>query len=123
MGRKSRANLLFPARTTYRLTNFGNKIGVNFADYVNAKKGEPKMESFRTQKTCCRQITSVKFINGCSGNLQGIAKLAVGQKIDDLIEKLGGIICRERTSCPDQLAKALIDYKERKAHPDEKEKR
>ena len=133
MGRKSRANLLFPARTTYRLTNFGNKIGVNFADYEKAKKGEPKMESFRTQKTCCRQIifevddneilTSVKFINGCSGNLQGIAKLAVGQKTDDLIEKLGGIICRERTSCPDQLAKALIDYKERKAHPDEKEKR
>lgn len=83
------------------------------------------MESYRTQKTCCRQIiyevdennvlTSVKFINGCSGNLQGIAKLAVGQNIDVLIEKLSGIICRERTSCPDQLAKALIDYKERKA--------
>lgn len=84
------------------------------------------MESYRTQKTCCRQIifdvddnnilTDVKFINGCSGNLQGIKKLAVGQNIDVLIEKLSGIICRDHTSCPDQLAKALIDYKERKAN-------
>lgn len=88
------------------------------------------MESYRTQSTCCRQIifevddndvlTSVRFINGCSGNLQGIAKLAVGQNIDYLIDKLGGIVCRSNTSCPDQLAKALIDYKERKAHPEEK---
>ena len=86
------------------------------------------MQSYRTQKTCCRQIiyevdennilTSVKFINGCSGNLQGIAKLAVGQNIDVIIEKLGGIICKEQTSCPDQLAKALMDYKERKEHPE-----
>lgn len=91
------------------------------------------MESFRTQKTCCRQIIfevddddtlkSVKFINGCSGNLQGIAKLAVGQKIDDIIDKLSGIICRERTSCPDQFAKALMEYKERKARPEEKSSR
>ncbi len=83
------------------------------------------MESYRTSKTCCRQIifdvdendilTDVKFINGCSGNLQGIAKLAVGQKIDVLIEKLSGIICRDHTSCPDQLAKALKEYKMKKA--------
>ena len=50
-------------------------------------------------------------------------KLAVGQNINVLIEKLGGIICRDRTSCPDQLAKALMDYKERKAHPEEKPSR
>ncbi len=91
------------------------------------------MESYRTQKTCCRQIifdvddnnilTDVKFINGCSGNLQGIKKLAIGQNIDVLIEKLSGIICRDQTSCPDQLAKALMDYKERKAHPEESGKR
>ncbi|MDE7395369.1 MAG: TIGR03905 family TSCPD domain-containing protein [Clostridiales bacterium] len=83
------------------------------------------MESFRPSKTCCRQIifdvdendvlTDVKFINGCSGNLQGIAKLAVGQNIDVLIEKLSGIICRDRTSCPDQLARALKEYKMKKA--------
>lgn len=86
------------------------------------------MEAYWTSKTCCRQIifevkdnvlTGLKFINGCSGNLQGIARLAVGQDIDVLIEKLGGIICKDKTSCPDQLAKALIDYKRRMA---EKEK-
>lgn len=82
------------------------------------------MESFWTSKTCCKQIifevkdnklTSLKFINGCSGNLQGIARLAVGRDIDELIETLSGIVCREKTSCPDQLAKALNDYKAKKA--------
>lgn len=84
------------------------------------------MQTYITQKTCCRQIifdvdendvlTDVKFINGCSGNLQGIKKLAVGQNIDVLIAKLSGIQCRNNTSCPDQLARALMEYKERKAH-------
>ncbi len=86
------------------------------------------MESFWTTKTCCKQIifevkdnilTSVKFINGCSGNLQGIARLAVGHDIDYVIEKLQGIICRDRTSCPDQLAKALLDYKKRQNDKEE----
>ncbi|MCL2847872.1 MAG: TIGR03905 family TSCPD domain-containing protein [Firmicutes bacterium] len=80
------------------------------------------METFRTTHTCARQIifdvqdntlTSCKFINGCSGNAQGITKLCLGQNIDDLIEKLSGIKCKQNTSCPDQLAKALIAYKEK----------
>lgn len=84
------------------------------------------MESYRTQKTCSRQIifevkdnklTSLKFIHGCSGNTQGLAKLAVGMDIDDIISRLQGIICRNGTSCPDQLALALIEYK--KNHPSE----
>lgn len=78
------------------------------------------MESYRTNGTCSRQIifevendvlTSLKFVNGCSGNTQGISRLAVGMKIDDIIAKLSGIQCRGNTSCPDQLAKALIEYK------------
>ena len=82
------------------------------------------MESYRTSGTCCRQIIfevddgvlkSLKFVNGCSGNTQGVSRLAVGMKIDDVIDKLKGIQCRGGTSCPDQLAKALIDYKERLA--------
>lgn len=81
------------------------------------------MESYRTVGTCCRQIifeveddilTSLKFVNGCSGNTQGVAKLAVGMKIDDIIAKLSGIKCRQNTSCPDQLAKALETYKRNK---------
>lgn len=82
------------------------------------------MESYRTTKTCCREIiftvddndvlTSVKFVNGCSGNTQGISRLTVGMKIDDIISKLEGVICRSGTSCPDQFAQALKTYKENK---------
>ena len=84
------------------------------------------MESYRTRGTCCREIvfvvddndmlTSVKFVNGCSGNTQGVARLAVGRKIDEIISLLEGIQCRAGTSCPDQFAKALKEYKEKKAH-------
>ena len=83
------------------------------------------MEIYNTTGTCSRQIifgvddedrvSDVKFIGGCSGNLQGIAKLVEGQKIDDIIARLQGILCRSGTSCPDQLAKALIAYKKKKS--------
>ena len=83
------------------------------------------MEIYNTAGTCSRQIifrvdgenrvSDVKFIGGCSGNLQGIAKLVDGQNIDDVIAKLKGIICRSGTSCHDQLARALIKYKEKRA--------
>ena len=83
------------------------------------------MEIYNTTGTCSRQIifrvddedrvSDVKFIGGCSGNLQGIAKLVEGQKIDDIIARLQGILCRSGTSCPDQLAKALSAYKKKKS--------
>ncbi len=53
-------------------------------------------------------VKSVKFIGGCNGNTQGIAKLVTGMKVSDVIEKLQGTDCGGRgTSCPDQLARAL----------------
>lgn len=53
-------------------------------------------------------ITSVAFTGGCSGNLQGIANLVEGMKVEDAIVKLRGIRCGGKgTSCPDQLAIAL----------------
>ena len=53
-------------------------------------------------------IKSVQVIGGCSGNLQGIAKLVEGMDIDTAISKMEGIRCGFKpTSCPDQLAKAL----------------
>ncbi|MDU5262209.1 MAG: TIGR03905 family TSCPD domain-containing protein, partial [Clostridium celatum] len=49
---------------------------------------------------------------GCPGNLFGISMLVKGMNIDEAIQKLQGIDCRGRgTSCPDQLSKALIEYK------------
>lgn len=53
-------------------------------------------------------IVSCRFMGGCSGNTQGVAKLVVGMDANDAIDRLKGIDCGGRgTSCPDQLANAL----------------
>lgn len=53
-------------------------------------------------------VTDVRVIGGCNGNLQGIAALVRGMKIDEVIRRLEGIRCGMKpTSCPDQLAQAL----------------
>ena len=77
---------------------------------------------FKTQGVCSRSIhfevkdnkvTNVSFVGGCSGNTQGVARLFEGMDIDDAIRRLDGIQCGPRpTSCPDQLARALKQYKE-----------
>ena len=81
------------------------------------------MHTYKTLGTCSRQILfevendvvkNVKFIGGCSGNLQGIAKLVENNSVDNVINLLKGIKCRNGTSCPDQLAKALEEYKLKK---------
>ena len=79
------------------------------------------MFSYSTKGSCSRQILfdvdaenkihGVRFIGGCSGNLQGIAKLIEGKDIDEVEATLLGIKCRNNTSCPDQLAKAIAEYK------------
>ena len=57
-------------------------------------------------------VRNVKFTGGCSGNTQGVANLAEGMNIHDLITRLKGIRCGMRpTSCPDQLARALMQAK------------
>ena len=53
-------------------------------------------------------LKSLKVLGGCSGNLQGIARLIEGMEIDEVIARLEGIRCGFKpTSCPDQLAQAL----------------
>ena len=56
-------------------------------------------------------IKNVEYIGGCHGNTQGISRLVVGMNIDDVIERCKGIQCRAGTSCPDQLAQALMEMK------------
>lgn len=73
---------------------------------------------FKTHGTCSKTIlldvedgivTSCKFVGGCAGNTQGIASLVVGMKVEDVIAKTKGIKCGFKdTSCPDQLALALM---------------
>ena len=77
------------------------------------------MYTYKTHGTCSRQILydvdngivkNVKFIGGCSGNLQGISKLVEGRSTQEVISLLEGIKCRNNTSCPDQLATALKNH-------------
>ncbi len=73
--------------------------------------------NYKTKGVCSRQINvevedgiiqNVEFIGGCSGNTQGVARLAKGMKVKDVIELLKDVDCGGRgTSCPAQLAKAL----------------
>ena len=53
-------------------------------------------------------IQSVEFVGGCAGNAQGVARLIEGMDVNEAIHRMEGIRCGARkTSCPDQLAKAL----------------
>ena len=59
-------------------------------------------------------IKKLTIVGGCDGNTKGISKLVVGMNINDVIERLKGIQCGMKgTSCPDQLAKALLELKEK----------
>jgi len=72
---------------------------------------------YKTEGVCCKEIhldvengiiKEITFLNGCNGNLKGIASLAKGRKPNEVIEAIKGIQCGTRaTSCPDQLAIAL----------------
>jgi len=73
---------------------------------------------YKTSGTCSQKITldisddgiinDVSFYGGCHGNLLGISALVTGMKAEDVIKRLEGIRCGFRkTSCPDQLSKAL----------------
>lgn len=90
------------------------------------------MQSYNTRGTCSRQILfdvtednkvkNVKFIGGCLGNLQAVSRLVDGKDIDEVISTLKGIRCKGNTSCGDQLALALMEYKEKKNNPPEQKK-
>ena len=77
--------------------------------------------SYRPRGVCSRlmeieieddKIRDVKVTGGCDGNLKGISKLLVGMNVDDAIEPMQGIRCGfKNTSCPDQLAIALSEYR------------
>lgn len=59
-------------------------------------------------------IKDMKVIGGCPGNLLGIRSLCIGKEIDEVIDKLKGIRCGFKpTSCPDQIAIALEEYKKK----------
>ena len=79
------------------------------------------MYHYKTHGTCSSEIeleiqngiiTHCKFIGGCKGNTQGLARLVIGCNADEVAQRLEGIPCRGNTSCPDQLSKAIHEYHE-----------
>jgi len=79
------------------------------------------MLHYKTNGTCSVQIdleiengviTYCEFIRGCRGNTQGLAKMVIGRKADEVKELLRGIACRGNTSCPDQLSRAIEAYQQ-----------
>ena len=73
---------------------------------------------YENKGTCSRQtileldgdvIRSCQIVGGCNGNTKGICKLVEGMRVEDVIRRCQGITCGPKpTSCPDQLAHALM---------------
>ena len=60
-------------------------------------------------------IKKVTIQGGCAGNTVGVSKLVQNRNVDEVIKLLKGIQCGDKgTSCPDQVAKALENYKKEK---------
>lgn len=81
--------------------------------YVYSPKGvcSSKME-FSIENNI---IKDVRIIGGCPGNSLGVSQLIKDKNIDDVINKLSGIKCGfKSTSCPDQIAEGLREYKEKR---------
>ncbi len=79
------------------------------------------MFTYKTHGTCSSQIeleikngiiTYCKFTNGCRGNTEGLARMVIGQKAEEVASRLEGVPCRGATSCPDQLSKAIRAYQD-----------
>lgn len=91
---------------------------------MNSIKNKAETIEYYTKGTCCRlmkiailnnEIKNIEFFGGCDGNLKGIKNLLKGMTVDDVISKCGGITCGDKpTSCPDQLAICLSQYKSKK---------
>lgn len=57
-------------------------------------------------------VKKLEILGGCPGNTVGVSRLVQNRTIDEIINLLKDIPCRDRgTSCPDQVAKALMEYK------------
>lgn len=88
---------------------------------MNITENKTEIIEYTTQGTCCRVmrlalqnniILEAEFIGGCDGNLKGIKNLLKGMHIDEVISNFSGITCGDKpTSCPDQLAICLAQYK------------
>lgn len=78
---------------------------------------------YRTKGTCSVEIsfniennivTDINFVGGCDGNLKMISKLLEGKEADYIINMCSENKCGwKNTSCADQLAKAVLESKDK----------
>lgn len=78
---------------------------------------DPQRYIYRTQGVCPPEIhfrlegewlREVSFVGGgCPGNAQLVSRLLKDQPMAQLFDLLDGIHCKNKTSCPDQLSRAL----------------
>ena len=71
----------------------------------------------KTENTCSQRIGldldgnvvhNVRFTGGCNGNLKAIPLLIEGWTVEQIAEKLLGVLCGRRpTFCADQLSRAV----------------
>ena len=76
------------------------------------------MEYTRMNKGVCSRSTKIviedgivkdiKVIGGCTGNIEGISRLVIGMKAEEVAKRMKGVRCGfKSTSCPDQIALAI----------------
>lgn len=91
---------------------------------MNKTENITEVIKYETKGTCCKimqvvisngVIQDAEFMGGCPGNLSAIKNLLKGMLVDDVIAKFSGIKCGQKnTSCADQLATCLLQYKAQK---------
>ncbi|MBA4392267.1 MAG: TIGR03905 family protein, partial [Desulfobacca sp.] len=90
-------------------------------------KAEPHRYIYRTQGVCPPEIhfqiegdllKEVRFVGGgCPGNAQLVSRLLKDRPWETLFELLNGCPCKNKTSCPDQLALALQKVQQKELLP------
>jgi len=75
---------------------------------------------YKTKGTCSTKINfsiedgklhSIRFEDGCNGNLKALSALLEGIDASFAIKRLKGIRCENKgTSCADQLARAIEQF-------------
>jgi len=88
---------------------------------MDTTENKTEVIQYKPSGTCCNMmqvkisggvIQDADFMGGCQGNLQGIKQLLKGMTVDEVIKRFSGINCGDNpTSCPDQLAICLSEYK------------
>ena len=69
-------------------------------------------------KVTAGSLEEIRFVGGgCPGNAQLVARLLEGKPIEQVLQFLDGIDCRNGTSCPDQLAAAVSAAKNGRLKP------